>query len=114
MIKERFEKRVIETPVPISKTCLCDICKAVIYEKKYDTESSAGDPIQYYRVTTGHHDWGNDSVDSIDTYDICSPECMAVIMGKYYDQSYCENSSMRNTEYITVEHCYGSICKEDK
>ena len=113
MIKERFEKRVIETSVSISKTCLCDICKTVIYEKKYDTDSSMGDPIQYYKVTTGHYDWGNDSVDSIKTYDICSPECMAVIIDKYYDRSYCKNSGMGNTEYIVIEHCYGATCKEE-
>lgn len=43
----------------------CDICKRLIDPAGYREDSS-----RYFEVTTGHHDWGNDSCDSIKHFDI--------------------------------------------
>jgi hypothetical protein len=51
----------------------------------------------FYIVTTGHHDWGNDSIDSIDNKDICSNECLQ----KEIDEYMSNNESFTN--YINIE-----------
>jgi hypothetical protein len=62
-MKVYAEKEVTEMKKIWSNT-LCDICGEVV-------------KIGYgYDVTTGHHDWGNDSVDSVETFDICSDGCL--------------------------------------
>ena len=55
--------------------------------------------VQYYRVTVGHNDWGNDSIDSIRTEHIC-PDCLQRVFSKYMDRS----NGISNTEYIEIEH----------
>ena len=49
----------------------------------------------YYEVTTGHHDWGNDSCDSVRCYDIC-PDCI-----QEFTENYLKNNI--GTEYIEIE-----------
>ncbi len=39
----------------------------------------------YYEVVTGHYDWGNDSVDSVDSEDICCLECLEKNQKKYFE-----------------------------
>ena len=48
----------------------------------------------YYRVMTGHRDWGNDSCESIEHFDIC-PKCINAFTTEYlnnteYDSAYIE------------------------
>ena len=38
----------------------------------------------YYRVTTRHHDWGNDSVESYEHFDFCSYECLQKHQEEYF------------------------------
>jgi hypothetical protein len=38
----------------------------------------------YLEVTTSHGDWGNDSIESIQTFDFCSAECMSPHMVAYF------------------------------
>lgn len=68
----------------------CDVCERTIktpteYDKEY----------KYYRVTTGHCDWGVDSCDSIQCRDIC-PECLLDFIHAYFN----ENESP--TAYIEI------------
>lgn len=68
----------------------CDICKKFIPAHNWKAPES-----KYFKVMTGHHDWGNDSVDSIERYDIC-PDCINKFMTEYI-------SKAKGTEYIEFE-----------
>lgn len=60
----------------------------------------------YYWITTGHGDWGNDSVDSIEHYDICK-DCVNDFIIDYMNSNRMQNS---NTAYIEVE---SEICTKN-
>lgn len=77
-IKNKFTK-VFETG------CTCDICKKEIKENSV-----------YIRVNTGHREWGNDSIDSIQWYDICSTECLDKLYQQFKEKHY-------NTSYFAAE-----------
>lgn len=70
----------------------CDICEKFI---KADGDYRTINNRKYFKVTTGHHDWGNDSCESIEKQDVC-PECI----GKFVTE-YLQNSS--RTAYIDIE-----------
>lgn len=55
----------------------CDICNRRISGK-------------FWRLTTSHRDWGNDSCDSIRKYDICSRDCIDKMLTNYMKE--CINS----------------------
>lgn len=54
---------------------------------------------KYFEVTTGHHDWGNDSCDSIEHKDIC-PDCIGKVSLDYL-------TSASGTQYIEIETTWG-------
>ena len=54
----------------------------------------------FWKVTTGHHDWGNDSHESIEEFDACSTLCLSEMFNDYENRSEGEY----NTEYIEVNH----------
>ena len=55
----------------------CDICEKEITGK-------------FWRLTTHHHDWGNDSIDSYMHFDLCSRECINRALDDYISD--CEGS----------------------
>lgn len=59
------ENDIIEkvTKEPVVTGIRCDICNGRISGK-------------FWRLTTSHQDWGNDSCDSIQRYDLCSRDCI--------------------------------------
>lgn len=63
----------------------CDICNKDISHKEY-----------YYKVTTGHYDWGNDSHESIEDKDICSDGCLQKEFLKYLEEK-------TNSGYIEIQ-----------
>lgn len=63
----------------------CDKCKSKIIDN-------------YYDVTTGHYDWGNDSIDSIEHFEICE-KCIVEFTKKYLKDA-------DGTEYIDIERKY--------
>ena len=72
-VKEKFLGRTV-----------CDICKKEIHKTAH------------YEVTTGHHDWGNDSIESINNSDICSDDCLKVVFGVYLEGT-------SDSKYINIE-----------
>ena len=109
MIEEQKEKRTVEQEIVVGAACTCDACKKMIYKKRYYNDkcvlNGKHERVQYYKVTTGHYDWGNDSVDSIENYTICSPECLNSVMNEYYYRSF--EQGFTNTEWIEIQHDYG-------
>lgn len=75
----------------------CDVCKRVIEPTSYREDSS-----RYFEVTTGHNDWGNDSCESIEHFDIC-PTCIGEFVTKYAQEA-------DGSEYLDLKttHCYKS------
>ena len=78
----------------------CDICGRVIKApSELDRYNWLDDKYKFYVVATGHNDWGNDSCDSIEHYDIC-PECITKFVSDYltdmkgYKSAYIEINTM--------------------
>lgn len=78
----------------------CDVCK-----KSIVPTSSVGvgynehrRKTRYFDVVTGHHDWGNDSSDSIEHRHIC-PDCIAEYVKNYLGEA-------GGSEYIEIETEY--------
>lgn len=72
---------------------ICDICDRIVPPSKFKSKDS-----RYFEVMTGHHDWGNDSCESIQHLDIC-PNCINDFMTKYVDE-------INGTEYFELETEY--------
>lgn len=84
----RTEERTITDKFCTDVHLICDCCGKEVENKSY-----------YWRVCTGHNDWGNDSVDSIESYDLCSDECFKKtideFLGEGYDTPYIDAETMR-------------------
>jgi hypothetical protein len=80
-----YEKKEVSVIKETLTKIECDICG-----KDINTEQ------EHYEVTTGHHDWGNDSCESIENIDVCSDECLQKEFNSYlkYESS---------TKYIEIE-----------
>ena len=95
MEKEVKEKKTITTDVVIGQEIYCDECGRLIFRKKNkQIVYCIGD---YWELTTGHHDWGNDSIDSIEYFDLCSKECCTT---RFKDYIQC----CQGTKYFELEH----------
>ena len=91
-IKRKYEVKThtVTEKVCVSTTMHCDVCDSVI---DHEHES-------YWEVTTGHHDWGNDSCESIQYFDICSATCLRKKFDEYIKASEANDD---NTMYFEVE-----------
>lgn len=74
----------------------CDICNSII---PIGTKSFKN---KYFEVTTGHNDWGYDSIESRCHYDIC-PKCIQSFISKYL-----LDEKKNGTEYIDIETAYAT------
>ena len=45
----------------------CDNCGKEVNESRF--------PDEWHQFTSGHNEWGNDSYESIEQHDVCSPKC---------------------------------------
>lgn len=52
---------------------------------------------KFYHVRTGHHDWGNDSIDSVEYYDFCCYKCLH----SFFEMYFLRNDS--ETAYMDIE-----------
>ena len=83
MVKKYIDKTV-EVYESVLDKVICDTCNKEIESGKY------------FEVTTGHHRWGNDSMESFKESDYCSKECLDVAYNKYYDE-------ILETDYFNIE-----------
>ena len=72
----------------------CDICGKVLRYKYRPNSDFLEERPKYFRVMTGHHDWGNDSCDSIEHKDICLG-CITDFISDYL-------SNASGTEYVDI------------
>ena len=92
-IKREYEVKThtVTERVCVKETTHCDICNGVIDNNE-----------DYWELTTGHHDWGNDSVESIEHFDICSEACLREKFDEYIRDS-MERMGGSNSMYFEVE-----------
>ena len=96
MFKEKFEIRMVPDKVVVERKLCCDKCGKEIK------------PGLYFAVTTGHHDWGNDSCESIEHHDYCSHSCLVEALNDFYFKKH-KNSS---TAYFEIEREYFVAIKD--
>ena len=87
-IKRKYEMKahIVTEKVVTSEKRYCDFCGKEITEHYWDLE-------------TCHSDWSNDSCDSIEHHDVCSPECLTKAFEQYIDIS---NSPYQTQEFNVV------------
>ena len=93
-------KEVVHTKVEeVTIGRICDYCGKEI--KPIDTYRPNSDEYNYFYICTHHHDWGNDSIESYESFDACSPECALKLAEAYLKEAhknYC------NTKEIEISH----------
>ena len=83
MRDEVIKKVIKEVEVTDHFTIKCDCCNKEIFDKDHFEQGlydknihGLYDKFKFYTVTTGHNDWGSDSIDSVQEFDLCSDECL--------------------------------------
>lgn len=109
MLNEVFEEKPAIQKIKIGETLICDRCKSVIYkhtisDKPYGNNRTF---VDWFNVTTGHDDWGNDSVESREYKSIC-PDCFSAECADYFKKSH-DTKYKENTEYIEIEHRWHNV-----
>lgn len=96
MIRKTTKKVLKEVEEVDGEVITCDVCKKEI---RYTETSSMGPVGRYYKIKTGHYDWGNDSCDSIEYEDACCDECLTK-----YTQKWLKNTDVvkSKTAYIEI------------
>lgn len=96
MIKRITRKVMREVEETVSSIGICDICG-----KEFDYKPSLGKEkkANYYQIVTGHYDWGNDSVESVESRDACCDECLSIFMQEWLKD---EDVICSNTAYINI------------
>lgn len=97
MIKEKKETIMQPKSTVVEKTCVCDICNKVVWKKNLlpDAKHNYSNTVGYYEITIGHHDWGNDSVDSIEHHQVCE-KCLNSFVADYFGKA-------SGTEYMDIQ-----------
>ena len=93
-VKKHYEviTHIVTEEVYVGETTYCDICKKEINTNK-----------GYWKLATGHLDWGNDSCESIEHFDVCSEACLMHEFSEYLVDS---GSNNRNTMYFEVNRVW--------
>jgi len=68
---------------------ICDECEKEILNEQDFQDRLRKRMSHYFEVSTHHNDWGNDSIDSYEDYDICSEKCLLEFLRKYFDGKDC-------------------------
>ena len=103
MIENKYELVTVTESRKVGEVCRCDVCKRVIYDLDSTAKGLYRDFVGYWELITGHNDWGNDSCESREHFDLCSEECVKVKLIEYLERS----NGVYNTEYFELEHTRG-------
>ena len=75
----------------------CDVCKKDIPPT---TRGGIRKATPFFAITTHHNDWGNDSCDSYEHFDACSPDCALRFIEEYLREDF----EGTNSKVIEIEH----------
>lgn len=89
--KYEVKEHTVTEKVCVEEHRVCDICGKEMMLKG-----------RHWELTTGHNDWGNDSIDSIERFDVCSEECLR----KKFDEYVKESNNPYNTMRFEVKRTY--------
>ena len=95
-------RKIVKQCKIIDISIKCDICGKIIADIDHENE--------YYQLVTGHHDWGNDSCESVRSEDICSNECLQ----KRFDKYLREEAEGSYTAYFEVNKAWGRRIQYEK
>ena len=98
-MKKEHKKTVVKEEV-VCATVYCDFCKKRLYTTVHDSRVSS-DLVDYFDIVTGHNDWGNDSVDSVE-HKTCCKNCLNEAFVGYLNETL--KNDVRNTKYIDIVH----------
>ena len=94
MVETNVEKKAVYQDVILSEECRCDRCGRHLWYHTKDGHKKPGlGTAEYYNVVTGHNDWGRDSVDSVETYDVCVG-CAKKMFEEYIEDSFNKTNSL--------------------
>ena len=102
------EKVIFEKDKKVKTSVVCDKCGKEIICK--DRPGHLDWNLQrYFSVTTGHNDWGNDSCESVEHFEIC-PNCISTFVADYF-----ESNKDSGTAYAMIESdiAYPSVKYEE-
>ena len=108
---KHYNHMKVEVSKDVLDSMTCDVCGKRFMENHSTTRffcgSNRNEEIFYYNVISGHHEWGHDSVDSIEHHEVCSTECLRNFEEKYwedtYDSAYLEINKERTFGTIPVD-----------
>lgn len=104
MIKTEWKEVVSKTRKQVPIEGFCDVCKKKLEQNiplGYDSDGNQRLYYNYFCVTTHHHDWGNDSIESYKYYDICSVECLQEFITTFWKKHF----NVNNTHEMEIETC---------
>ena len=87
-MKKKINKTV-KTTKQITEKVTCDVCGETIADKNNRYA-------EYWTLVTGHNDWGNDSCESYEDFDLCSKDCVQEKLNEYFDN--CKYSNTQEFE----------------
>lgn len=89
-VKKEYETKThtVTEKVLVKETRYCDVC---------GNEIASND--SYWELTTHHNDWGNDSIESYEYFDVCSQNCMR----KKFEEYLKDSDNDYNTMCFDVE-----------
>ena len=91
----RDMKQIVINEVVVGKKC--DVCFKDIPPTSREFPRTSH---PYFDITTHHHDWGNDSVDSFEYFHACSPKCAL----KFVDEYLNDDFEGHHSREIEIEH----------
>ena len=98
--KTKEEIYTVTEKRPVSEEIYCDRCGRLIFRRNIKEPEKNRPQVELLELTTGHHDWGNDSCESIDHKTLCSRECALLEFSDYLDRSL----GHLNSEYFEIAH----------
>lgn len=91
-----MEYKEVTTKKEITVAIKCNVCGKAIDGK-------------FWTLATSHRDWGNDSIESFEYFDLCSHKCIQEKLKEYYYE--CEVSC---TQEFDLEQAYFKPSEETK
>lgn len=92
MDKEITETKTVTKKIVVDHKLYCDVCKKEIPDNSW-----------YYTLITGHHEWGSDSIESVDNIDLCSESCVQNRLDFYFKELIGKGY---NTAYFDLDRDY--------
>lgn len=99
----KYETFTVTEERKSQEICTCDVCGTVIFRKSLKPGIGRSIPVDYWHIDTWHTDWGNDSCDSAECYDVCSEKCLKEKFTEYLSIT----NGKRSSQCFNIEHKSG-------